>query len=229
MDHPILNKIQSPDDLKSLSEQELEKICAEIRDFLVQNVSRTGGHLASNLGIVELTIALLLCTSIPDDKIIWDVGHQSYVYKILTGRKDDFQKLRQYGGLSGFPKRRESEYDAFNTGHSSTSLSAALGMAFASYIDDKDNCVIAVIGDGSMTGGLAFEALNNAANLKRNLIIILNDNNMSISKNVGGLSASLSGFRAGGFYNKTKESIADRLLKIPVIGEYLVIIGFKFF
>ena len=222
MDYPILNRINSPDDLKLLSMEELTSLADEIRSFLVEHVSVTGGHLASNLGVVELTIALMLCTSLPDDRIIWDVGHQSYVYKILTGRKDSFSRLRQYAGLSGFPKRRESEYDAFNTGHSSTSLSAALGMATAFQMSNNDHAVIAVIGDGSLTGGLAFEALNNASGLKRNLLIILNDNNMSIAKNVGGLSSSLSGFRAGGRYNELKENVAEKLAKVPKVGEGLI-------
>lgn len=190
MDFPILDTIKSPDDIKKLSSAQLSMLAKEIRKFLVLKVGKSGGHLASNLGVVELTIALLLCTDLPDDKIIWDVGHQSYVYKMLTGRKDQFDHLREYGGLSGFPKRRESIYDAFNTGHSSTSISAALGMAMAYQMEDQDKAVIAVIGDGSLTGGLALEALNYASRIRRNFIIILNDNNMSIAKNVGGLSSS---------------------------------------
>ena len=222
MDFPILDTIQSPKDLKKLSSEQLYLLAKEIRKFLVLKVSKTGGHLASNLGIVELTIALLLCTDLPKDKIIWDVGHQSYVYKILTGRKKEFDHLREYGGLSGFPKRRESEYDAFNTGHSSTSLSAALGMAMAYQMEGADNTVIAVIGDGSLTGGLAYEALNNAAKLKRNLIFILNDNNMSISENVGGLSTYLSGLRAGSVYNDIKLGVVDTLEKIPLVGDKMI-------
>lgn len=222
MEYTVLEKIKSPDDLKKLSKEQLSILVRELRKFLVLKVGKCGGHLASNLGVVELTIALLLCTDLPEDKIIWDVGHQSYVYKILTGRMQQFDHLREYGGLSGFPKRRESEYDAFNTGHSSTSLSAALGMATAFQMSGDDRTVIAVIGDGSLTGGLALEALNNASKLKRNLIIILNDNNMSISKNVGGLSSYLSGMRAGALYNDMKEGIAGKLSKIPVIGERLI-------
>ena len=222
MEYALLEKIKSPDDLKKMSKEQLSILARELRKFLVQKVGKCGGHLASNLGVVELTIALLLCTDLPEDKIIWDVGHQSYVYKILTGRMHQFDHLREYGGLSGFPKRRESEYDAFNTGHSSTSLSAALGMATAFQMSGDDRTVIAVIGDGSLTGGLALEALNNASKLKRNLIIILNDNNMSISKNVGGLSSYLSGMRAGALYNDIKDGIAGKLSKIPVIGERLI-------
>ena len=222
MDFTVLDSIKSPDDLKHMSKVQLQILAKDLRKFLVLKVGKTGGHLASNLGVVELTIALLLCTDLPKDKIIWDVGHQSYVYKILTGRKDAFDHLREYGGLSGFPKRRESEYDAFNTGHSSTSLSAAIGMATASQMAGRDDTIIAVIGDGSLTGGLALEALNNASKLKRNLIIILNDNTMSISKNVGGLSSYLSNMRAGELYNDMKEGVAGKLSKVPVIGKKLI-------
>lgn len=219
MDFPILDTINKPEDLQNLTDEQLCELADEIRRFLVLKVSKTGGHLASNLGVVELTLALLLCTKLPEDKIVWDVGHQSYVYKILTGRRDGFDHLREYGGLSGFPKRRESEYDAFNTGHSSTSISAALGIAEAFEIDHNDATVIAVIGDGSLTGGLAFEALNNASKIKRNLIIILNDNEMSIAKNVGGLSAYLSGLRAGKRYNNLKLRVVDVLERIPKFGD----------
>ena len=222
MEFTVLDSIKSPDDLKHMSKVQLQILAKELRRFLVLKVGKTGGHLASNLGVVELTIALLLCTDPPKDKIIWDVGHQSYVYKILTGRKDAFDHLREYGGLSGFPKRRESEYDAFNTGHSSTSLSAALGMATACQMAGRDDAVIAVIGDGSLTGGMALEALNNASKLKRNFIIILNDNKMSISKNVGGLSSYLSSMRAGELYNDMKEGIAGKLSRIPVVGKKLI-------
>ena len=222
MEFPILDKINTPDDIKQLSDVQLSMLAKEIRKFLVLKVSRTGGHLASNLGVVELTLALLLCTELPKDKIIWDVGHQSYVYKMLTGRKEMFDHLREYGGLSGFPKRRESVYDAFNTGHSSTSLSAALGMAMSCQMDQDDRTVIAVIGDGSLTGGLALEALNYASRLKRNFIIVLNDNNMSIAKNVGGLSSYLSGMRAGALYNDMKSGVAGKLSRIPLIGEKLI-------
>ncbi|MBQ9031711.1 MAG: 1-deoxy-D-xylulose-5-phosphate synthase [Parasporobacterium sp.] len=222
MEFPLLESIKSPEDVKGLSKEQLATLAKEIRKFLVLKVGKSGGHLASNLGAVELTLALLQCTNLPEDKIIWDVGHQSYVYKMLTGRADQFDHLREYGGLSGFPKRRESEYDAFNTGHSSTSLSAGLGLAMASQLEGNDRTVIAVIGDGSLTGGLALEALNYASNLKRNFIIILNDNNMSIAKNVGGLSSYLSGMRAGELYNDMKTGVAGKLSKVPVIGEKLI-------
>ena len=181
----ILDRIQKPNDIKNIKPDEYEELAREIRRFLVDKVSKTGGHLASNLGAVELTMALHICLDLPKDKIVWDVGHQSYVHKILTGRKDEFDTLRQYGGLSGFPKRRESEYDTFNTGHSSTSISAALGLVVSDELNNgNDSTIVAVIGDGAMTGGLAQEAINNASKLKRNFIIILNDNNMSISPNV---------------------------------------------
>ncbi|MBR6348932.1 MAG: 1-deoxy-D-xylulose-5-phosphate synthase [Lachnospiraceae bacterium] len=218
-----LEKINQANDIKKIKPEELKPLAREIRRFLVKKVSKTGGHLASNLGAVELTMALHLSLTLPKDKIVWDVGHQSYVHKILTGRKQDFDNLRQYGGLSGFPKRRESEYDAFNTGHSSTSISAALGMAKAAELkgDDKST-IVAVIGDGSLTGGLAFEALNNASKLRRNLIIILNDNNMSISENVGGMSTYLSGLRAAKTYNDIKRGVVKTFQKIPVVGEKLV-------
>ena len=222
MDYPVLDSIKSPEDIKKLTKDQLEILANDIRRFLIRKVGKTGGHLASNLGVVELTIALLLCTDLPKDKIVWDVGHQSYVYKILTGRKDDFDHLREYAGLSGFPKRRESEYDAFNTGHSSTSIAAATGIAAAFELEDSDTAVYAVIGDGSLTGGLALEALNNASKLKRNLTIILNDNNMSIARNVGGLSTYLSNLRAGEKYNGMKLGLAQGLGKIPVVGEKMI-------
>ena len=177
----ILDKIQGENDIQNLVPEELEPLAQEIRDFLVEKISMTGGHLASNLGVVELTIALHLAFHLPEDKLIWDVGHQSYTHKLLTGRKSGFENLRSYGGMSGFPKRKESDCDAFDTGHSSTSISAGLGYAAARDIRGEDYHVAAVIGDGSMTGGMAYEALNNAARLKSNFIIVLNDNNMSIS------------------------------------------------
>ena len=191
----ILEKINHENDIKNLKPEELPVLAAEIRDFLVQKISVTGGHLASNLGAVELTMALHLVFELPKDKIIWDVGHQSYTHKILTGRREMFDELRKYGGISGFPKRSESSCDAFDTGHSSTSISAALGYARGRDVLGEDYSVIAVIGDGSMTGGMAYEALNNASQIKKNFIIVLNDNQMSISKNVGGLSEYLSGLR----------------------------------
>ena len=191
----VLEKIQKENDIKKLTPEELELLKDEIRQFLIESISVTGGHLASNLGVVELTMALHLCFDLPKDKIVWDVGHQSYTHKILTGRKDGFSSLRQYGGMSGFPKTDESDCDCFNTGHSSTSISAGLGLATARQVTGEDYHVVSVIGDGALTGGMAYEALNNASSVKGNFIIVLNDNNMSISENVGGISQYLSGFR----------------------------------
>ena len=178
----MLEKIQKPNDIKKIPEEQLTEVAAEIREFLVETMSKLGGHLASNLGVVELTIALHRVFDLPKDKIIWDVGHQSYTHKILTGRKDAFESLRQEGGLSGFPKRSESSCDVFDTGHSSTSISAGVGYVKARDLKKQDYSVISVIGDGALTGGMAYEALNNAAELKTNFIIVLNDNEMSISK-----------------------------------------------
>ena len=218
----ILEKINHENDIKTLKPEELPVLAQEIRDFLVQKISVTGGHLASNLGVVELTIALHLVFELPKDKIIWDVGHQSYTHKILTGRREMFDELRKYGGISGFPKRSESSCDAFDTGHSSTSISAALGYARGRDILGEDYSVIAVIGDGSMTGGMAYEALNNASQIKKNFIIVLNDNEMSISKNVGGLSEYLSGLRTAEAYTELKSSVENTLNRIPVYGEQMV-------
>ncbi len=218
----ILDSINKANDIKNIDPKDYEELAREIRKFLVQKVSKTGGHLASNLGAVELTMALHLCLDFPKDKIVWDVGHQSYVHKILTGRKEMFDTLRQYGGLSGFPKRRECECDAFNTGHSSTSIAAAIGLAVADENAGNDSTIVAVIGDGALTGGLAVEALNNAAKLKRNLIIILNDNEMSISQNVGGMSTYLSKVRAGESYIELKSGVQRVLEKIPFIGKRLI-------
>ncbi len=218
----ILDKINQPNDIKNLSEDEIMKLPDEIRSFLIEHLSQTGGHLASNLGTVELTIALHLICDFPEDKIIWDVGHQSYTHKILTGRKNQFDTLRQFQGLSGFPKRSESDCDSFDTGHSSTSISAALGYACARKIQGKNNKVVAVIGDGALTGGMAYEALNNAAMLKdSNLLIVLNDNEMSISKNVGGMSLNLEKVRTSAKYNGLKNSVIDSLDKLPN-GENLI-------
>ena len=183
----MLERINGPQDIKELNREELEILASEIRRFLIEKISATGGHLASNLGVVELTMAMYLTFDLPKDKIIWDVGHQAYTHKILSGRKDYFDDLRQYGGLSGFPKTKESPCDCFDTGHSSTSISAGLGMAQARDILGEDYSVVSVIGDGALTGGMAYEALNNAAQIKKNFIILLNDNNMSISENVGGI------------------------------------------
>ncbi|NLK93621.1 MAG: 1-deoxy-D-xylulose-5-phosphate synthase [Clostridiales bacterium] len=207
----LLNSKKFPNDIKTLSNNETEELGKEIREFLIESVSKTGGHLASNLGIVELTLSIFKSFDIGKDKIIYDVGHQSYVHKILTGRKDKFHKLRQKDGISGFPKRNESEYDYFDTGHSSTSISAALGMARARDIKGEDYSVIAVIGDGALTGGMAYEALNDVGFKKTKLIIILNDNQMSISKNVGGLSKYLNDLRMEPKYNEIKNNINTTL------------------
>lgn len=178
----LLDLIKEPNDIKNIETVQYAELAKEIRRFLVQHISRTGGHLASNLGVVELTIAMHLCSIFPEDKIVWDVGHQCYTHKLLTGRKEEFDHLRQFGGMSGFPKRNESDCDCIDTGHSSTSISAAIGLAKARDIKGEKHKVYAVIGDGALSGGMAYEALNNAARLKSNLIIILNDNQMSISK-----------------------------------------------
>lgn len=217
----ILEKINKPNDIKKISESEYQRLASEIRRFLIEKISITGGHLASNLGVVELTMALHLAFNLPEDKLIWDVGHQSYTHKILTGRKNQFDKLRKYGGMSGFPKRNESDYDAFDTGHSSTSISAGLGYAYAREIKGEHNSIISVIGDGALTGGMAYEALNNASRLNGNFIIVLNDNNMSISQNVGGISRVLSDVRNSYSYYDLKEGVTNTLSKLPK-GEYLV-------
>ncbi len=218
----VLDKIQKENDIKKLTNEELEQLRQEIRTFLIENIARTGGHLASNLGVVELTMALHLSFELPKDKIIWDVGHQSYTHKILTGRKEGFETLRQYGGMSGFPKTCESPCDCFNTGHSSTSISAGVGLAAAREITGEAYSVVSVIGDGALTGGMAYEAMNNAALLKSNFIIVLNDNNMSISENVGGMSRYLSEFRTADAYRDLKNDIMNSLNKIPVYGERMV-------
>ena len=218
----VLDRIKAPNDVKKLNSREQVQLAAEIREFLINSIAKTGGHLASNLGVVELTIALHLVTDPTVDRIIWDVGHQAYTHKILTGRKNEFEHLRQAGGISGFPKRSESVCDAFDTGHSSNSISAGLGMVMARDLTGDKYKVISVIGDGSMTGGMAFEALNNLSGLKRNFVIVLNDNEMSISQNVGGLSAQLSRFRTSENYVGLKENVAQSLEKIPKYGEKLV-------
>ena len=218
----VLEKIQKANDIKKLKPEELEVLAQEIRDFLIEKISVTGGHLASNLGVVELTMAMHLIFDLPEDKIIWDVGHQAYTHKLLTGRKAGFDDLRKYGGMSGFPKRKESECDAFDTGHSSTSISAGLGYVEAREILGQDHKVISVIGDGAMTGGMAYEALNNAAGLKSNFIIVLNDNNMSISKNVGGMSSYLSALRTAESYTGMKINVTKTLKKVPKIGPAIV-------
>ncbi len=218
----ILEKIQDAASIKNLNMEELALLAEEIREFLIEKISCTGGHLASNLGVVELTIALYLAFDLPRDKVIWDVGHQSYTHKILSGRKELFDDLRQFGGISGFPKRRESSYDAFDTGHSSTSISAGLGIAQGRDLQGEDYSVISIIGDGALTGGMAYEALNNAARLKKNFIIVLNDNNMSISENVGGMSRYLNGIRTGDGYIDLKKNVANALERIPGWGQNMI-------
>lgn len=216
--YPLLQNINGPEDLKQLKEDELPLLGEEIRRFLLDTVSETGGHLASNLGCVELTIALHYCFDSPSDRIIWDVGHQAYTHKILTGRGDVFHTQRRYKGISGFPKRTESPHDAFGAGHSSTSISAGLGMAVANSLNGRDAKVIAVIGDGSLTGGMAFEALNQAGHLRKNLIVILNDNEMSISKNVGAFSSFISRKLTGKYFRELKKEMQSLIKGIPAIG-----------
>ena len=218
----MLERIQKANDIKKLNQEELPVLAQEIRQFLIEKISKTGGHLASNLGVVELTMAMHLVFTLPEDKIIWDVGHQSYTHKILTGRKDGFDDLRKYGGMSGFPKRKESECDAFDTGHSSTSISAGLGYVCARDLQNEDYSVISVIGDGSLTGGMAYEALNNASRLKKNFIIVLNDNHMSISENVGGMSDYLAKLRTADFYTDLKKGVTNMLHNVPVVGDPMI-------
>ena len=215
----LLEKINQPQDLKQLTMKEMDQLAEEIRKLIIDTVSKNGGHLASNLGVVELTLALHRAFNSPVDRLIWDVGHQAYVHKILTGRREAFSTLRQFGGISGFPKRAESPHDAFDTGHSSTSLSAALGMAVARDLAGDDYQVVAVIGDGSLTGGQAFEALNHAGMLQRKMIIVLNDNEMSIAKNVGALSEYLYRMRTAPTYSRIKRDVEVILKNIPSIGE----------
>ena len=218
----LLDHIKQSSDIKKLKEDQYPELAREIRQFLIEKISKTGGHLASNLGVVELTMALHLAFDLPKDKIVWDVGHQAYTHKLLSGRKAGFDDLRQFGGMSGFPKRKESPYDAFDTGHSSTSISAGLGIAQAREITGEEYSVISVIGDGALTGGMAYEALNNAAQIKKNFIIVLNDNEMSISKNVGGMSRYLSSVRTKEGYAELKLKVERGLSSIPVIGKPMV-------
>lgn len=218
----ILDSINHANDIKKIRKEDYAQLSQEIRDFLLEKVSEKGGHLASNLGVVELTMALHLFLNFPEDQLVWDVGHQAYVHKILTGRKDGFDTLRQLDGMSGFPKCKESAADAFNTGHSSTSISAALGMARARDLLRKNNKVVAVIGDGALSGGMAFEALNNAARLKTNMIVVLNDNNMSISENVGGMATYLGKLRTDVRYTKFKTGVEQTIMKMPQIGNALM-------
>ena len=207
----LVDKIRQENDIKKISEKDYAALAQEIRDFLIHTISVTGGHLGSNLGAVELTMALHLALNLPEDKIIWDVGHQSYTHKLLTGRREGFATLRKFGGMSGFPKRKESACDSFDTGHSSTSISAGLGMVKARDIQGKKNTIVSVIGDGSMTGGMAYEALNNASRLETNFIVVLNDNNMSISENVGGVSKYLNSIRTADTYLELKEGVYNSL------------------
>lgn len=218
MNENLLERIHSPQDLKNLSNEELTRLCKEIRGFLVHSVSKTGGHLASNLGVVELTVAIHKVFDLPNDKVVWDVGHQSYVHKILTGRRERFDVLRKENGIAGFPRSSESEYDAFIGGHASTSIAAAYGIAKANTLQGKNNHVIAVIGDGALTGGLAYEGINNAGRSKDNLIVILNHNDMSISKNVGAFARYLATIRSKPTYLRAKREMEQVLDHIPVIG-----------
>ncbi len=215
--YPLLDKINSPSDLRNMERSLLYPLSKELREFIIENVSSTGGHLASNLGSIELSIALHYIYKTPDDLLVWDVGHQSYSHKILTGRRNKMPSLRQFGGLAGFPKRDESPYDTFGVGHSSTSISAALGMSIANKIKGKSNKAVAIIGDGSMTAGLAFEGLNNAGWLDSDLLVILNDNEMSISENVGAISQYLSKILAGRFYNTVKQTANKALSLVPSV------------
>lgn len=218
----MLEQLKKPNDIKRIPELRLAELADEIREFLVESMSETGGHLASNLGSVELTIALHKVLNLPKDKLIWDVGHQAYTHKILTGRKAGFEKLRQEGGVSGFPRREESVCDSFNTGHSSTSISAGLGLVKARDLKKENHAVVAVIGDGALTGGMAYEAMNNAAELKTNYIIVLNDNNMSISPNVGGISSYLTEVRTASAYTDFKMGVTSALEKIPGVGKGMI-------
>lgn len=218
--YPLLKTIQSPDDLRSLEPMQLPQLAQELRAFLIESVSQTGGHLSSNLGTIELTIALHYVFNTPEDKLVWDVGHQTYAHKILTGRREAMNTLRMQGGLAGFPKREESPYDAFGTGHSSTSISAALGMAVAAQLSGKANRAVAIIGDGAMTGGMAFEALNNAGTIDANLLVILNDNDMSISSPVGALNNYLAKLMSGRFYAAVRRSGEKVLKGMPPVLEF---------
>lgn len=218
----MLEKIQKPNDIKKIPADQLPALAEEIREFIIESLSKTGGHLASNLGVVELTIAMHRVFDLPKDKLIWDVGHQSYTHKILTGRKDGFETLRREGGISGFPKRSESDCDVFDTGHSSTSISAGVGYVRARELKKENYSVVSIIGDGALTGGMAYEALNNAASLKSNFIIVLNDNEMSITENVGGMSSYLSGLRTASAYTNFKMDVTKALNRIPGIGPGMV-------
>lgn len=218
----LLDLIQNPNDIKNIPPQEYDALAAEIRSFILERISENGGHLASNLGVVELTMALHLSFDLPKDKLIWDVGHQSYTHKILTGRKDAFESIRSLGGISGFPNKEESDCDPFTTGHSSTSVSAGLGLAHARDLKGENFHIVSIMGDGSLTGGMIYEALNNASRLKSGFIIVLNDNNMSISENIGGVSRMMNNIRSAQKYNTLKENVAETLEKVPLVGGSLV-------
>ncbi len=216
----LLQTINTPEDLRKLDRTDLVQVCRELREFIIESVSNNPGHLGASLGVVELTVALHYVYNTPFDLLIWDVGHQAYGHKILTGRREKFNTNRQYGGISGFPKRSESIYDSFGVGHSSTSVSAALGMAVASQLKNDNRKIVAIIGDGAMTGGMAFEGLNNAGFLKPDFLIILNDNNMAIDPNVGGISQYLLNITKSQTYNRLKDEVWDGLGKIKVVGSF---------
>ncbi len=222
MDFSLLSKVDSPADIKKLDRQQLGQLADELRSFMIHTISKTGGHLASSLGTVELTVALHYVFNAPEDQLVWDVGHQAYGHKILTGRRDQFHTLRQYEGISGFPRREESVYDAFNVAHASTSISAALGMAVARDLARKDFHVVAIIGDGGLTGGIALEGINQAGHLQKKLLIILNDNEMSISPNVGAIAGYLNRIVTGQVYNRFKKEVEVMLLSVPHIGKRLL-------
>ncbi len=218
--YPLLSRINYPDDMRQLDEQDLSSLCDEVRDYLVQTVAKIGGHLGASLGTVELTVALHYVFNTPDDRLVWDVGHQAYPHKILTGRKEKLKNIRQKGGLAGFPKRAESKFDDFGVGHSSTSISAALGMALASRAQGLDRKSIAVIGDGAMTAGMAFEALNHAGDQKADMLVVLNDNDMSISPNVGALNNYFTRLLSGRMYSTARESGKKVLSHMPQMAEF---------
>lgn len=222
METVVLKQIQQANDIKKVNEEDYPRLAKEIRSLILRSVSKNGGHLSSNLGVVELTLALHLFMDFPEDRLVWDVGHQSYAHKILTGRKEELMTLRTFGGISGFPKRQESDCDAFDTGHASTAISVALGLAQARQLTGQQHKVVAVLGDGALTGGMAYEALNNASKLKGNLLIVLNDNNMSISENVGGMAQYLGGIRTDSKYRNLKDGVEDLLHKIPGVGDSII-------
>ena len=216
---PLLDKIRQPSDLRDLQIAELPDVSRELREFIIESVAATGGHLSSNLGSIELTIAMHYVFDTPDDRLVWDVGHQTYAHKVLTGRRDQMASLRKVGGLAGFPRREESDYDTFGTAHSSTSISAALGMAVASKLGNERRRVVAVIGDGAMTAGLAFEALNNAGMTEANILVVLNDNDMSISENVGALNSYLARVLSGRMYSAARKASGKVFEKVPSVLE----------